>query len=33
MDKSRTQKVSLETYFNFYEMFSIHLMDNDKVDL
>lgn len=33
LDKSLTEKVSLETHFNFYEMFSIHLMDNDKVDL
>lgn len=33
MDKSHIEKVSLETYFNFHEMFSIHPMDNDKVDL
>lgn len=32
MDKSCTEKVSLETYFHFYEMFFIHPMDNDKVD-
>jgi len=32
-DKSLTKKISLETFFHFYEMFSIHLMDDDEVDL
>lgn len=30
---SHLKKISLETFFHFYEMFSIHLMDDDEVDL